>query len=122
MVSIYFKTSLSGTESLKIASHNLGLKRALWMIFVFQPVNVPAVQERLNGVNRQPSNGQTFSRQPSKRAIFTVNRQTKQLLLAVKRLQGLSNLTILVGHLRLLALTESLIFTDTTSFDVLKYA
>ena len=92
------------------------------MIFVFQPVNVPAVQECLNGVNRQPPNGQKFSRRPSKTAIFTVNRQTKQLLLAVKRLQGLSNLTILVGHLRLLALTESLIFTDTTSFDVLKYA
>ena len=49
--------------------------------FINQPVT-----RRLNGVNRQPSKGQKFNRQPSK----------KQLLLGVKRFSGLSNLTISV--------------------------
>ena len=56
-------------------------------------------------VSLQTTKNLTVNRQ--KGGIFTVNRQKKQLLLAVKRLQGLSNLTVLVGHLGLLALKES---------------
>ena len=65
--------------------------------------------ERLNGVNRQPSNGQKFNRQPSKKGKFYRQPSKKQLLLilAVKRFQGLSNLTISAAHLGLLALKES---------------
>ena len=58
---------------------------------------VSILEERLNGVNRQPSNGQNFYRQPSK----------KQLLLAVKKFSNLSNLTISAVHLGLLALKKS---------------
>ena len=64
-------------------------------------------QERLNGVNRQPSNGQKFNRAPSKKGKFYRQRSKKQLLLAVKRFQGLSNLTISAVHFGLLALKES---------------
>ena len=39
--------------------------------------------------------GLTVSRQTAEN--FTANRQKKQLLLAVKRFQGLSNVTILAG-------------------------
>ena len=156
------------------------------------PIISPGLYERLNGVNRQPSNVQKCSRQPSKTGNFyrqpsneavireiktrvygkrqtsdsrlrflniynrftrmvqnnsvygkhettylacfrngkrsTANEETRRnddhvitsavcrlpetrvlssLLLAVKRLHGISNLTILVGHLGLLALKES---------------
>ena len=37
--------------------------------------SVLSSKELLNGVNRQPSNGQKFNRQPSKKGNFTVNRQ-----------------------------------------------
>ena len=40
--------------------------------------------EGLNGVNRQPSNGEKINHQPSKGNIFTVNRQLSQPLLTVK--------------------------------------
>ena len=46
-------------------------------------------QEGLNGVNRQPSNGQKINRQPltvnhQKRNIFTVSRQMSEPKLAIK--------------------------------------
>ena len=61
----------------------------------------------LNEVNRQSSNRLKFNRQASKRAIFTINRQKEQLLLAVKRFNGLSNITISAAHPERLALKES---------------
>ena len=55
----------------------------------------------------------TVNRQ--QRTFFTVNRQKKWSLLAVKRFQGLSNLTILVGHLGLLSLKESFLTVQPVS-------
>ena len=61
----------------------------------------------LNGVTRQPSNSLKFNRQsPKKKAIFTVSRQKKKILLAIKWFQGLSKITVLVAHPRLLAPIE----------------
>ena len=48
-------------------------------------------------VSRQTAKNLTVNRQ--KRTIFTVNRQKGTYKLAVKRLQGLSNLTISAAHL-----------------------
>ena len=56
-------------------------------------------------VSRQTAKNLTVNRQ--KRDNFTVNRQKRQLLSAVKRFQGLSNLTISAAHLGLRALKES---------------
>ena len=66
---------------------------------------VTIIFDRLDGVNRRPSNGRNFSRQPSERTIFTANLQT--LSLAVKQFQGLSNLNISDSHVWLLVLKES---------------
>ena len=38
--------------------------------------------------------GPKFNRKPSKKLFFTVNRQKYRLILAVKKFQGITNLTI----------------------------
>ena len=56
-------------------------------------------------VSCQTTKNLTVNRQ--KRAIFIVNRQNKQLLLTVKRVQSLSNVTNSAVHAEFLALKES---------------
>ena len=53
--------------------------------------------------SRQTAKNSTFT---VKRAFFTVNSQRKQLSLALKQFQGLSNLAISASHVGLLALKE----------------
>ena len=59
-------------------------------------------------VNRQPSNRRKFNRKPSKKVLFTVNRQKCGLILTVKTFQGISkNVTFSADLLGLLASEES---------------
>ena len=79
----------------------------------------PLFFERLNMVNRQPSNDQKFYRQPSKKVKFYRHPSNMQLLLAVKCsvkwYQGLSNLTISATHFWT-AGSQRIVLTGTTSF------
>ena len=61
----------------------------------------------LNGVNSQPSNSLKFNHQLSKKSNFYRQPSKKQLQLAVKRFQGLSNIIISAAHPGRLALKES---------------
>ena len=70
------------------------------------------IREGIIGVDRQPSNRLKFNRQ---QAIFTVNsKKSKQLFLAVKEFQRLSNITISAAR------PERLPFNWETSFHVPK--
>ena len=55
---------------------------------------VSVLQEARNGVNRQPSNGLKFNRRPTKKVIFTVNRQKCRLIITINKFPDISNLTI----------------------------
>ena len=74
----------------------------------------PPKKERLNGVDRQPSNGQKFYRQPSKKGKFYRQPSKKQLLLGVKRFISFSCLSRTAG-------SQRIVLTGTTSFHVPKY-
>ena len=54
-------------------------------------------------VNRQPTNGLKFNRQPSKKDIFTVKRLKCVVILTAKAFKGISNLTISADFHGLLA-------------------
>ena len=69
--------------------------------------NIVPGYERLNGVNRQSSNGKKFNRQPSKKKKIYRQPSKKQSLSAVKWFEGLSNLSISAAHLGLRTLKES---------------
>ena len=64
----------------------------LWHKNIFSHIDL--LQEGVNGVNRQPSNGLKFNRQPSKKDIFTVKRLKCAVILTAKAFKGISNLTI----------------------------
>ena len=78
----------------------------LWHKNIFSHIDL--LQEGLNGVNRQPSNGLKFNRQPSKKDIFTVKRLKCVLILTAKAFKGISNLTISADFHGLLAPEKSL--------------
>ena len=84
----------------------------------FNYCNIP-ILERLNRVNRQPSNGQKFNRQPSKKGKFYLQPSKKQLLLAVKVFQ-ISVFQLLISNCWL---SKNLFnWYLTTSFHVPKHA